>query len=565
MSLLSSLRGLPPRAWHALRGAVVWCVLAAVLDGLAGLALVPLVLAWFEASAAVVAQHVWVLLGLTLLHAVVSHAAQCRGYLAGAGLTVGLVARLLEHLPRLALGRRRDLEGLVRGPVFSSMGIPAHLLAPLITALVTPTVVVLGLFAIEPRLAWVLALAYLPLFGLLRWAGRRSLDLEQQRQAVDRDAGQLLQTFAEQQPLIRSVGDASQGQAALRAALQRQHQATRLLNRRALPASLGFATAVQMVFSAVLAGGVLAVSAGYLPGALLVAVLVLLVRFIEPLSQLAQLDQALRMAWQAQSEVLTVLDAPALHSPQPGSQPRDASVQGQGLSACAENGAHLLTNIDLRCAPGTFTAIVGPSGAGKSTLLALLGRGMDPQGGQVLLGQVDIRQLSEKTLAAQLVQVFQDSGLFAGSLLWNVSMARPQATPAQLQQAAEAAALDEVLESLPDAWHSDVGPGGGLLSGGQRQRVSLARALLSEAPIVLLDEPTASLDARSEARVNRSLRALHGRRTLVLVSHNPALVRHADQILVLEAGRLSGCGSHAQLLATHPWYAQFAAQNPAGL
>jgi ATP-binding cassette, subfamily B, bacterial len=564
MRFFSPLGHLPDVACQALRGALIWMVLAGVLDGLAGLALVPLILAWFDPSSADVPRSVAVLLGLTLLHAIISYIAQRRGYLAGAGLAAGLVARLLEHLPRLPLGRRRHLEGLVRGPVFNSMGIPAHLLAPLITALVTPTVVVLGLFAIEPRLALVLALAYLPLFGLLRWAGRRSLDAEQQRQAVDRHAGHLLQAFAEQQPLIRSAGDASLGQQALRAALHEQHQATRRLNRHALPASLGFATAVQMVFSVVLAGGVLAVAGGHLPGALLVAVLVLLVRFIEPLSQLAQLDQALRMAWQALSQVLAVLDAPTLHSPQPGQQPLDASLQGQGLNGYGENGEHLLKDLDLYCAPGTFTAIVGPSGAGKSTLLALLGRGMDPQAGEVRLGQVDIRQLSEQTLAAHLTQVFQDCGLFAGSLLWNVSMARPQATPAQLQQAAEAAALDEVLDSLPDGWHSEVGPGGGLLSGGQRQRVGLVRALLSEAPIVLLDEPTASLDAHSEVRVNRSLRALRGERTLVLVSHNPSLVRDADQILVLEAGRLSGCDSHEQLLATHPWYARFVEQNQAG-
>ncbi|MNM46916.1 Iron import ATP-binding/permease protein IrtB [compost metagenome] len=560
MSVFSSLRQLPLRTWQTLRGALIWMVLAAVLDGLAGLALVPLMLAWFDPAAPDALQPVWLLLGLTLLHALVSYIAQRRGYLAGAGLATGLVSRLLAHLPRLPLGRQRHLEDLVRGPVFNSMSIPAHLLAPLITALVTPTVVVLGLFAIAPRLALLLALAYLPLFGLLRWAGRRSLELEQQRQAVDRHAGQLLQAFAEQQPLMRSSADASQGQVALREALQQQHQATRSLNRRALPASLGFASAVQLVFSAVLVGGVLAVAAGHLPGALLVAVLVLLVRFVEPLSQLAQLDQALRMAWQALAQVLGVLGEPTLFSPQPGLQPRDASLQGQGLNSYGEHGEHLLKDLDLHCAPGTFTAIVGPSGAGKSTLLALLGRGMDAQAGEVRLGQVDIRQLSEQTLAAQLTQVFQDSGLFAGSLLWNVSMARPQATPAQLQQAAEAAALDEVLASLADGWHSEVGPGGALLSGGQRQRVGLARALLSEAPIVLLDEPTASLDARSEARVNRSLRALRGRRTLVLVSHNPALVRDADQILVLEAGRLSGCGSHEQLLATHPWYAQFVEQ-----
>lgn len=559
MSLWSSLRRLPPRAWYTLRAAVAWSALAAVLDGLAGLALVPLLLAWFDASAAAAGQWLWVLLGLTLLHAFVSYTAQRRGYLAGAGLAAGLVTRLVAQLPRLPVGQRRDVQGLVRGPVFGSMGIPAHLLAPLIGALVTPSVVVLGLFAFAPRLAMLLALAYLPLFGLLRWAGRRSLALEQQRQAVDRHAGQLLQAFAQQQPLIRSAGHASQGQAALREGLQAQHQATRRLNRRALPASLGFATAVQTVFSTVLVGGIVAVGAGHVSGALLVAVLVLLVRFVEPLSQLAQLDQALRMAWHALLQVLAVLDAPALHSPQPGLQPQDASLQGLGLNLYTESGEPLLQGIEVHCAPGTFTAIVGPSGAGKSTLLALLGRGMDPQAGEVRLGQVDIRQLSEQTLAAHLTQVFQDNGLFAGSLLWNVGMARPQATPAHLQQAAAAAALDEVIDSLAQGWHSEVGPGGGLLSGGQRQRVSLARALLSEAPILLLDEPTASLDARSEARVNRSLRALRGQRTLVLVSHNPSLVRQADQILVLEGGRVSGCASHEQLLATHPWYAQFAA------
>jgi len=562
MSVLSPLRHLPDQARRVLRGALGWMLLAAVLDGLAGLALVPLILAWFDQQS--VQPSVLLLLGLTLLQALVSYVAQRRGYLAGAGLAAGLVSQLVQQLPRLPLARQGQLEDLVRGPVFNSMGIPAHLLAPLVTALVTPTMVVLGLIFIEPRLALALALAYLPLFALLRWAGRRSLALEQLRQQVDRRAGQLLQTFAQQQALIRSAGDASQGQLALRQALHEQHQATHRLNRRALPSGLGFAAAVQVMFSLVLAGGVLAVAAGQLSGALLVAVLVLLVRFIEPLSQLAYLDQALRMAWQALSQVLAVLAVPTLHSPHPGEQPQDASLQGQGLNICGEGGEQLLKDVDIHCAPGTFTAIVGPSGAGKSTLLALLGRGMDPQTGAVRLGQVDIRQLSEHTLANHLTQVFQNSGLFAGSLLWNVSMARPQATPAQLQHAAKDAALDEVLSSLPQGWHSEVGPGGALLSGGQRQRVGLARALLSPAPILLLDEPTASLDARCEARVNRSLQALHGRRTVVLVSHNPMLVRGADQILVLEGGSVSGCGSHEQLLATHRWYAQFVEQNLPG-
>ncbi len=558
MSVLSYLKRLPPQAWLPIRKALPWMLLAAVLDGLAGLALIPLLLAWFDPAEGGLQAALWLLLGLTLLQAVAGYVAQRRGYLAGAGLAAGLVAGLLSHLPRLPLGRQRHLDGLVRGPVFASMGIPAHLLAPVVTAVVTPLVVVLGLFAFAPLLALLLLLAYLPLFGLLRWAGQRSLALEQQRQVIDRDAGKLLQAFAEQQALMRSSVASGPAQAALGEALHQQHLLTRALNRRTLPASLGFAAAVQLVFAAMLGGGVFAVAVGQLPGVLLVAVLVLLVRFIEPLTQLAHLDQALRMAWQALAQVLEVLALPTLHSPHPGLQPQDASLAAHALNCYGEHGEHLLKDLDLHCAPGSFTAIVGPSGAGKSTLLALLGRAMDPQGGEVRLGQVDIRELSAPTLAAQLTQVYQDGSLFAGSLAWNVAMARPQATTAQLQQAAEAAALDEVIASLAQGWHSEVGPGGALLSGGQRQRVGLARALLGDTPVLLLDEPTASLDAHSAARVKRSLRALAGRRTLVLASHDPQLVCDAEQILVLEAGRITGCGNHERLLATHPWYAQFA-------
>lgn len=558
MSVLSYLKRLPPQAWLPIRNALPWMLLAAVLDGLAGLALIPLLLAWFDGAAGNGPAALWLLLGLTVLQAVAGYVAQRRGYLAGAGLAAGLVGGLLNHLPRLPLGRQRHLEGLVRGPVFASMGIPAHLLAPVVSAVITPLVVVVGLFAFAPLLALLLLLAYLPLFGLLRWAGQRSLALEQQRQVIDRDAGTLLQAFAEQQALMRSSVASGPAQAALNEALQRQHLLTRALNRRTLPASQGFAAAVQLVFAAMLGGGVLAVAAGHLPGVLLVAVLVLLVRFIEPLTQLAHLDQALRMAWQALAQVLEVLALPTLHSPQPGLQPQDASLAAHALNCYGEHGEHLLKGVDLHCAPGSFTAIVGPSGAGKSTLLALLGRAMDPQGGEVRLGQVDIRELSAPTLAAHLAQVYQDGSLFAGSLAWNVAMAKPQATAAQLQQAAEAAGLDEVVASLAQGWHSEVGPGGALLSGGQRQRVGLARALLGDAPVLLLDEPTASLDAHSAARVKCSLRALAGQRTLVLASHDPQLVCEAEQILVLEAGCITGCGNHERLLATHPWYAQFA-------
>jgi ATP-binding cassette subfamily B protein len=202
--------------------------------------------------------------------------------------------------------------------------------------------------------------------------------------------------------------------------------------------------------------------------------------------------------------------------------------------------------------------IVGPTGAGKSSLLALLGRLHDPDQGAVVLGGVDARKLDERTLASHRNFVFQESGLFRGTVAWNLRMAKIDADREGLRRAAEAAGLLADIEALPQGWETEVGPAGAFLSGGQRRRLCLARAFLSPAPLVLLDEPTAGLDALSESRVIQSLTALRGARTVVSVTHTPALAERADQVLVLERGRLRLRGCHEALCRQDVWYARFA-------
>lgn len=561
MPIFSRLRRLPDDCRRALREAAVWASLAALLDAACGVLLVPLIEAWFVSG---ILPWRWIvaLLGLTLVQSLVQYLALRRGFLAGGTLAAGLVRSLVTHLPRLAppaLRRIAPAEGLLRGPVLQSMGIPAHLLGPLIAAVLTPLGVVLGLWLIAPSVAFGLLLAGGGLVVLLRWSGRHTLAAEDARQAAERDAARQLQAFAERQPLLRAAERESVAHQDLETALRRLHGTTRALLRRTLPAGLGFALAVQAVFALGLLGGAWAVGRQWLDGAFLVAVLVLLVRFIEPLSQLTHLDQALRGAWQALDTLMRVFALPPLDCPEPGARPRDASLAAEGLGMRLEDGRALLEDITLTLEPGSLNVIVGPSGAGKSSLLALLGRVHDPDAGRVLLGQVDIRQLSASTLAASRNLVFQESGLFHGSVAWNLRMARPGAELQALRAAARAAGVLEEIEGRPQGWETGVGPGGGLLSGGQRQRLCLARGFLSPAPLLLLDEPTASLDGASEAQVVRSLATLRGQRTLVVVTHRPALASLADQVLVLEAGRLRLCGRHDELAGRDRWYAGFAA------
>ena len=543
MTLFERMRALPEDCRAALRRASAWAVLAALLDAACGVLLVPLVEAWF-AEGALPWRWVAALLGLSLAQALLQYLALRRGFAAGGSLAAGLVRSLVARLPRLAppaLRRVAPAEGLLRGPVMQAMGIPAHLLGPLIAALVTPLGVILGLFLIDPSIALGLLVAGAVLAALLRWSGRRNLAAEDARR----------------QPLLRAAQRESVARQGLEEALRSLHRSTLDLLRRSLPSGLGFALAVQAAFAFALLGGAWAVERQWLDGARLVAVLVLLVRFIEPLAQLTHLDQALRGAWQALDTLLRVFALAPLRSPEPGERPHDASLAAEAVELRLEDGRALLEDISLRLEPGSLNVLVGPSGAGKSSLLALLGRLYDVDAGRVLLGGVDIRRLSETTLAASRNLVFQDNGLFRGSVAWNLRMARADADLEALREAARAVGLLEEIEAWPQGWDSDVGPGGALLSGGQRQRLCLARGLLSTAPLLLLDEPTASLDAASEAQVLRSLLGLRGRRTLLVVTHRPALARQADQVLLLEEGRLRLSGRHADLLVRDDWYAGF--------
>jgi ATP-binding cassette, subfamily B, bacterial len=219
-------------------------------------------------------------------------------------------------------------------------------------------------------------------------------------------------------------------------------------------------------------------------------------------------------------------------------------------------GRPTLAEVSFAAAPGETIAVVGASGAGKSTLLRLLLRLHDPFRGAVLLDGVDIRKISMADLRANVAVVLQETLVLDATVAENIRWGRPDATAAEVVKAATSADAHRFITGLPNGYHTRIGQRGMMLSGGQRQRIALARAIIRDAPILLLDEPTTGLDAAAAARVLAPLRRAMGGRTTVVISHNLLTVTDADRIVYLEQGRVAGYGTHQQLLTHAPGYAQ---------
>jgi subfamily B ATP-binding cassette protein MsbA len=234
--------------------------------------------------------------------------------------------------------------------------------------------------------------------------------------------------------------------------------------------------------------------------------------------------------------------------------PIQGTVRFEDVEFAYTPGKQVLHGITFEASPGTVTALVGSSGSGKSTIISLICAFHTPSKGAILVDGVDLAAVDLNTFRSQLGVVLQDSFLFDGTIRENILFSRPDATEEQFLFACRTARVDEFAERFPDAYDTIVGERGVKLSGGQRQRLSIARALLAEPRILILDEATSSLDSESEAMIQAGLNQLMQGRTTFVIAHRLSTIRRADQILVVEQGLIVERGNHAELFAMHGRY-----------
>ncbi|MCG7303847.1 MULTISPECIES: ABC transporter ATP-binding protein [Micrococcales] len=523
-----------------LRTLVGWFAFSAVLQGITLALMIPFLRALFSRSETLGTWLVVVAI-LGAITVTVDTFAMYRSYrISVYEVCDTLIDRVADHVLQLPLGwfnakREADVANATSKEINTLSHLASMVIPNLCNAFIVPLVMLVATAFIEWPLAVVMAVSILPF--ILTWrkmsaATTRANDMEDRTSAAA--AGRLIE-FARLQPVLRATGAATSWDP-VQETLQADSEATLAgLRIKGRPAQ-GFNLIANVTFAVVLALGLSFVTGARLDPIAYLVIAAVSARMLLPLTKAALYASEVDNAAVALRQMGIILDAAPLAEPdsEQAREPRGTSIDFRGVSFSYESGRPVLDDVSLTAPQGAVTALVGPSGAGKSTILRLTARFWDVDAGSVTIGGVDVREIPTTRIMELTSMVFQDTYLFDTTIRENLRIARPNATDAELEEAARKARLDRVIEALPHGWDTEVGPAGQSLSGGERQRVAIARAFIKDAPILLLDEITSALDGENESAISDVISQLSEGRTVIVVAHRLSTIDSADQVVFLE-------------------------------
>ena len=482
-----------------------------------------------------------------------------------ARLRFALASVVFDRLQSLSLiwhrrAQRGDLLKRVTADSGALSTLVLDILFPVAVSVVTLAVLFAVMWQLDRTMALIAAAAAVPMAVLMRLLAPRMSE----RSYLQQEADGAVWAGAEQAltaiPIVQGFGREADEESRFAGLTERSIVAylrtlsSQLQFRIGIDASEAFGIAAIMI-----AGGY-----QVLVGAITVGTLVVFLSYVTalyaPLLSFAYLAMTAATAAGSAKRVAHILDADAMIDEIVGaprllrSTERGAEVRFDHVSFSYAWERPILDNVDLVVAPGETLALIGPSGAGKSTLVSLIPRLFDPIKGRVLIDGCDLRKVSIGSVRDSVALVLQESLLLPVSIADNIAYGTPTASREEIVAAACAASADAFIRELPQGYDTVVGERGATLSGGQRQRLSIARALLKDAPVLILDEPTSALDLATERDILDILASTSSRRTTIVVAHRLSTVRRADRIAVMDKGRIVAVGAHAELLATSSLY-----------